>query len=362
MTGVLRPLPFDDWPAIDRQLWNRARRPARRLDAPGWASNWRPATAEMVLIGYGCWLAWLSDTQQLDAEASPVERIDTERALAFADHLDAHLAGATVDITIRGLHRAVWAMEETTRFRWLDRLARHYANKSPPMRNKAARVVPSSELFEYGVELMQGALTRDRAPIHGALQYRNGLLLAFMAAHPERRRNIVDLQIEHTLFRGPTRYRFRFEAAATKTRRVRALSVTDRLTSPLDAYLNDIRPILVSRSRTEDRGYLWLAMDGIQLCGNAITNIVSNLTEDRFGRRVSPHLFRDCANTSVAIEDPQHIGIAMSVLGHTNLRTGEKHYNMATSLTASRRFTNGVSTLRQRLLGASEADRKDLDN
>jgi hypothetical protein len=52
----------------------------------------------------------------------------------------------------------------------------------------------------------------------------------------------------------------------------------------------------------------------------------------------------------------------MSVLGHTNLRTGEKHYNMATSLTASRRFTNGVSTLRQRLLGASEADRKDLDN
>lgn len=361
MSGILRPLPLDDWPALDRQLWDRAHRPARRFDDPGWASNWRPATIQMVLTGYGCWLSWLSDTQQLDPAASPSARITADRAQAFAEHLDEHMAGATVDITIRGLHRAVRAMEQTTSFRWLDRLARHYANKSPSTRNKAARVVPSSELFEYGVELMQDALTRDRAPIHGALQYRNGLLLAFLAAHPERRQNIVDLQFGHTLFRGTTRYRFRFEAAATKTRRARELSVTDKLTSPLDAYLNEIRPVLAARSQEPDQGHIWLSMAGTPLNGGTILQVVSSLTGDKFGRRVSPHLFRDCAATSVAIDDPQHVGIIKSILGHTTLRTSERHYNMATSLTASRRFTNGVSARRRQLLKSAKTDTDPLD-
>ena len=30
---------------------------------------------------------------------------------------------------------------------------------------------------------------------------------------------------------------------------------------------------------------------------------------DRFGHALNPHLFRDCAATSIAIEDPDHVRI-----------------------------------------------------
>jgi len=37
---------------------------------------------------------------------------------------------------------------------------------------------------------------------------------------------------------------------------------------------------------------------------------ITTRTRDGFGRAINPHLFRDCAATSIAIEDPCHIGIA----------------------------------------------------
>ena len=39
-------------------------------------------------------------------------------------------------------------------------------------------------------------------------------------------------------------------------------------------------------------------------------------TAAAFGHPVNPHLFRDCAATSIAIDDPQHVRIASQILGH----------------------------------------------
>jgi integrase/recombinase XerD len=55
------------------------------------------------------------------------------------------------------------------------------------------------------------------------------------------------------------------------------------------------------------------------------------------GVAVNPHLFRGCAATSVAIQDPGHVGVIKSVLGHRSLATGQSYYNQAGSLEASRR-------------------------
>jgi hypothetical protein len=49
-------------------------------------------------------------------------------------------------------------------------------------------------------------------------------------------------------------------------------------------------------------------------------------------------LFRDCAATSIAIDNPKHVGDASLVLGHAGHRMTEKHYNHARSLEASRRL------------------------
>jgi integrase/recombinase XerD len=74
---------------------------------------------------------------------------------------------------------------------------------------------------------------------------------------------------------------------------------------------------------------------------------IMKLTEKKFGHIVNPHLFRDSAATSIAIEDPEHVRYTMAVLGHGSLTASEKHYNQAGSLEASRRLQRHVLELRQ---------------
>jgi integrase len=57
--------------------------------------------------------------------------------------------------------------------------------------------------------------------------------------------------------------------------------------------------------------------------------LVKKRARAAFGRSVNPHLFRDCAATSLAIEDPARVRIAAQVLGHGTSATTERHYNLA---------------------------------
>ncbi|MEQ8397560.1 hypothetical protein [Thalassobaculum sp.] len=348
-TSNVVPMKVADWPSIDHQLWARATVSASRLDEPGWASSWRPSTIVVAEQGYGSWLAWLDENEILDRSVRPAVRVAAERVDAFAKRLSGHVAGNTVSIAIAGLHRTLRAMEETTNFRWLDHLARHYANNAPSVRNKAARVIPSADLYQYGQELMDQAAKRVDAPVHGALQYRNGLIISFLAAHPIRRGNLSNLVLGQTIVRRGSRYRFSFEPSATKSRRVLEQTLIEDLTERFDVYLATVRPRLRDRAIGPDSRSLWIGMDGTTLDAGGLYAVIQLWTGRRYARALYPHLFRDCASTSVAIEDPEHIGIAKSVLGHTTLATSQKHYNMANGLSASRRFGASIAALKRRL-------------
>jgi hypothetical protein len=63
-------------------------------------------------------------------------------------------------------------------------------------------------------------------------------------------------------------------------------------------------------------------------------------------RSVNLHLFRDCAATSVALEDPAHVGIAARLLGHRSPATTERHYNQASAVEAAARFQRALLELR----------------
>jgi hypothetical protein len=42
-----------------------------------------------------------------------------------------------------------------------------------------------------------------------------------------------------------------------------------------------------------------------------------------------PHIFRDCLATCVALNDPAHMGVATTLLGHRWLSTVNRFYNQA---------------------------------
>ena len=74
--------------------------------------------------------------------------------------------------------------------------------------------------------------------------------------------------------------------------------------------------------------------------------LLEKRTLPRFGRTINPHLFRDCAATSITIEAPEHVRIAARVLGHATLQTTERHYIVANTRREVGRYQDLVLALR----------------
>ena len=73
---------------------------------------------------------------------------------------------------------------------------------------------------------------------------------------------------------------------------------------------------------------------------------IRQLTAAAFGAAVNPHLFRDAAATSLAIQDPAQVRIAAQILGHASFATTERHYNLARSLDAGQAWLATLDQLR----------------
>ena len=82
---------------------------------------------------------------------------------------------------------------------------------------------------------------------------------------------------------------------------------------------------------------------------NGIYDRIVARTREGLGQPINPHLFRDCAATSVAIDDPAHIGIASRLLGHRSGSTVERYYNQARGVEASRLMQDYILALRHDL-------------
>jgi len=74
-------------------------------------------------------------------------------------------------------------------------------------------------------------------------------------------------------------------------------------------------------------------------------NEIGNLTEQAFGKRVSPHKFRHSAGTSIATETPDHVHDVSAVLGHAGLRVSEKFYILADTYLAFMLHNKAISKL-----------------
>ena len=152
------------------------------------------------------------------------------------------------------------------------------------------------------------------------------------------------MRIDRHLTRRGGSYDLRFEGHETKTGHPLESPLPNWLTPYLQHDLNHIRPVWIG-DQNSDR--LWFTRDGIPMRDKAIHRAFTVMTRRWFGEPINPHMFRDCAVTFVAVNDPTHIGIAPHVLGHIDMRTTEAHYIQANQLVASRRWRRSVDTLRK---------------
>ncbi len=356
---MTRPLPIADWPPRDRELWNKAVEPSG-LFGGGAGARWSAATRVFIACGYNGWLFWLASKELLDPEMRPADRVTRERVAAYVAEMQTELAPYSVLDRIQGLHDALRVMEPQSNWEWLGQLRRNLKAQVRPARDKLSRLKQPQDLMALGERLMDEAEAspeRLSDTTSHPLPRRPNDRLADVPASAAR--NLAMMRLGRHLMKVGGRWRIVFAAEETKTHVPYEAPLPAALGPRLERYLDVYRPVLLGVEPADgnlgappihpDVDAVWVSEDGIQLAYEAVAYQIVFRTRREFGRSLSPHLFRDCAATAVAIDNPKHIGDASLILGHAGHRTTEKHYNHARSLEASRRHAAMLASLRESL-------------
>lgn len=329
------------WPEQDQAAWAKAIACGSPLEPGGWASSWAPLSRRKAMTDYGLWLAWLERQGELDFALAPELRATLERVRRYLTDLQSRLSSFTVQSRLQGLGDVLRVMTETQQFRWISRAAARLRTRAISTKNKRQKLKSSDQLVDLGVELMTQADVLFETRTHAAaLLYRNGLAIAFLAYCPVRVANFAGIMIgEHLVKRGD-RWWVIFTADETKQNRPLEFPFPSSLDAALEHYLACCRPILAARGahRGSAGQALWISQDGGVFTRGGMAQAIERLTEAAFGFAINPHLFRDCAATTIAIHDPEHVQIIAAILGHSSMTTSERHYNQASSLEAGRQY------------------------
>ena len=356
---MTRRTPVPDWPARDRVRWVQATEPDGLFGSGGVAAGWSDARKQMVACGYDDWLRWLKDHEQFDPKVEPGERVTRDRVGEYIAAMQDRCAPCTVLFSTRELYDALRAMAPEADWTWLAQLCRILKSRARPVRDKVSRLKPIDELAKLGERMMDEAEAAQASPRRRAVTYRDGLVIAFLAHRPVRLKNLAMMRLGQHLWRASGSWQVIFSAYETKSRRPYEAIFPSALAPRLERYLEVHRPVLMRGRQTgDDAGTspihpqldaVWLSENGNPLPYAAVAAQIFIRTRRAFGRGLYPHAFRDCAATSVAVNNPRHIGDASLILGHADHRTTQKHYNHARSLEASRRHAATLSQLRETL-------------
>jgi integrase/recombinase XerD len=345
MAAARLSLRFEDWPASDQAMWRAAIAEGDILDGAGPGAHWAGATRNNTRKAYGYWLGWLAKHGFLDADVAPLDRVTPERVAAYVTDLQARVAASSVFAYILDLLRYVKRVAPERDWAWLSNIKNRLWARASPAKDKTSRIRPAAELFALGIELMHSATGfRSRYNrLAAEIRFRDGLIIALLAARPIRLKNLTALEIGRHLVCIDGVYWLRLEAEEVKNAKHIEVSLPEALTPWLERYLASVRPRLLGAA-TSNR--LWVSCQGTPLFDGVIRHHVCKHTKAAFGVAISPHLFRDCAATSVAIEDPEHVRIAASILGHHSLATTQRYYDQSRMLDAGRHYQAALTALR----------------
>jgi site-specific recombinase XerD len=349
-----RRMPFDDWPAADRDSWFEATKAGGLLDGSGPAAHWRPSTRRKVTGAYGHFLMFLDRHGWLDRSTGPRSHVTPEWLRAYVEELSETVAPITLAGRLTDLREAFRVMAPDVGFPFLNNAQRRLTSRARPVRDKKKRVVPSHRLFELGLRLIAQAETGQFArEVWRAALYRDGLIILLLTCRPIRRSNLTNMRLDQNLKKIEDTYLLAFEGAQMKGRRSYHAKLGPALTPYLDRYLAHYRPILLGHHNSD---FVWITWLGQRLAPDSLYANICEHTKKEFGHAIGPHLFRDCAMTTIANERPEQILIGMVVLHHADPRISVTAYNQAQDSDAILQFQDMISR-RRRAAGAAKRRR-----
>ena len=333
-----------EWPPADREAWTEATRLGDPFDGCGLAAHWREGTKRKVVSAYGRWLTFLQLRKVLDWRAPPTARISVDLLRSYVDELGKQVSSVTLAGRVTDLQEALRVMMPGAEFPYLSRAQQLLAARARPSRDKRRKYIHPSIVFEGTLKLLDRierevlpARCLARGPLSRCFTCRNPFLASAQVGQSLRNEN-----------RTTHRQGWRSIPHAVRGKRdqgqtLRGADASPTLTLYVDRYLDQYRPTLLA-GRTSDR--LWISNLGTDMAEISIYFRVTKVTKREFGIARNPHSFRDGVPTSLALDDPKHVGAASAILGHWDPRVTERHYNLAGNIEAIRDHQQNIRGLR----------------
>lgn len=333
-----------DWPSADRRVWEEACAPVDPFAESGGERAGHSAISNAKAEkGYGRWLTFLKFYHPEALDEPPEQRITPECVRAYVLHL-AEIGNSTQTQLgrLQELGELAKVLSPQADWSFINQLASRIRSRHQPVRDKS-NLQLSDDLLELGLELMASAQLIDGRK--AAVLFRDGLMIAFLALVPIRRRNLADFKLGRNLIDLHQGLLIVFDETETKTHTSLEVEWPDCLFEPLEDYLTIHRPVLeAQRGRWHKSAddYLWLSQDGSPMTQMAIYDRIRERTKLKFGKPLNPHLFRDAAATTLAITDPAHVRLAAPLLNHRSFSTTEKYYQQAKTYEAHQAYIEAL--------------------
>ena len=333
MPEKIRALPPCDWPTAEREIWTQACVAARRLKPGGTAARMKTSTRTSLVRAYGYLLEFCHRNGLLNQDAEAGTHVTPEILDAFVHHLQGRVGSVTRASYIGKVRRIAQILAPGRDLVWLGELEADLRYQARP-RPKYHRIVSSERLLALGLELIRrGDTNIYLTELARARQVRDGLMIALLALCPIRLRNLAELSVGRQLRRVGDAWWIILEADETKTGRPDERRVPRIIAAAIERWLGHWRSVFHPCDYS-----FWPSIKGGALAYTYVGHIVTETTRRELGVAVNPHLFRDCAVYTVAINAGDRMGIASGLLQHTDQRTVEKYYNKGASVGAVRRY------------------------
>ena len=287
------------------------------------------------MFGWRRFLGFLAISEPVALEAGVAERLTIARVRSYVAHLAETNSPQSIAVRVEELYQTARMLMPTKDWTWL-RVLKAKLYVAVPARGRSGPVITSVQLLDLGQRLMDESKPRPNTPIRmaDAICYRDGLMIALIGFKPLRRKNLAALEIgRHLIREGDDWFVIVPRTEVKKGTSAIEFAIPEFLSSYLETYLGIIRPRML---RPPECKALWVSPKGGAITYSAIWLITTRHTLRRLGIRIAPHDARDAAATTWAIAAPDQIGVARDLLGHSDLRTTNRHYNRARGIEASR--------------------------
>lgn len=331
------------WPPWLRDAWAAARSPSPSLFHPELTRDWSADTWRIAEEGLSKLVTVLreepvvteGDLVALVTEAHLVHLVQTMQAVG--------LTLRTQQTYLTGISLASRALAPAQDWQWIRSGIDQLRAMTPSPGLISAASVGTDTLVDLGKRRFWAAWENGAASVPAlAVEARDGLIVAFLALRPLRRRNLAALRLGEHVRIEQDRVRITIDSSEMKGRfRGYKSDWPNALRDEFRCYIDHIRPLLIScRPRNPNAppagDALWVSEDGTALSADAIYRQVRTLTSEAFGEPINLHRFRHLAASTLAIHRPDQIHLAQDVLGHHDPRSKE-FYIQADQLSAIRR-------------------------